>query len=303
MNQQLQFALRLAGVVALNAAALAAGDRYVSEGILAIPSSVQMGAVSAVDIDAHGRIYVLHRGEPPVLAFGRDGRYAHGFGNGLFKVAHGLRIDPAGNVWTTDNGRHVLRKFSPEGKLLATYGVEDTPGDGPKNFRSPDDLVFASDGSIYVADAGNGRVVRLKGDGGFLSEWGRKGKREGEFAAAHGIAIDLADRIYVADRGNNRVQVFSPAGKFLAAWTEFGNPFGVLVVGDELLVSDGDVHRISHLRLSDGKIAARWGDPQTLQLPHLMAVSPEGKLYVAEVNGNRVQIFRKAGASSGSVAR
>lgn len=304
MTKPLQFALRFAGAAAITVAVLAAAGPYVSEGVLAIPSSVQMGAVSAVDIDADGRVYVLHRGEPPVLAFGRDGRYTHGFGNGMFKVAHGLRIDRAGYVWTTDNGRHVLRKFSRDGKLLATYGVEDAPGDGPDNFRSPDDLVFASDGSIYVADAGNGRIVRLKADGSYVSEWGRKGKADGEFAAAHGIAIDSADRIYVADRGNNRVQVFSPAGKFVAAWTDFGNPFGVLVVGDVLLVSDGDVHRISHLRLTDGKITAQWGDPQTLQLPHLMAVSPEGKLYVAEVNGNRVQIFRKtAGAPSGAAAR
>jgi DNA-binding beta-propeller fold protein YncE len=147
-------------------------------------------------------------------------------------------------------------------------------------------------------------VVRLKADGSYVSQWGRKGKAESEFAAAHGIAIDSANRIYVADRGNNRVQVFSPDGKFVAAWTDFGNPFGVLVVGDVLLVSDGDVHRISHLRLADGKITAQWGNPELLQLPHLMAVSPQGRLYVAEVNGNRVQIFRRAAAvPSGSAAQ
>ena len=117
-------------------------------------------------------------------------------------------------------------------------------------------LVFSSKGEIYVADAGNGRVVRLSPEGKYLSEWGRKGKGESEFAAAHAIAIDGRDRIYVADRGNNRVQVFSPAGKFLAAWTGFGNPFGVLVVGKELLVGDGDAHTISDLRLSDGSLAS-----------------------------------------------
>ena len=62
---------------------------------------------------------------------------------------------------------------------------------------------------------------------------------------------------------------------------------------DVLLVSDGDAHTISHLRLSDGKMAAQWGDAKTLQLPHLMAVAPDSRLFVAEVNGNRVQIFRR----------
>ena len=41
-----------------------------------------------------------------------------GWGQGLFKVAHGLRIDRAGNIWTTDNGNHVIRKFSPGGKAV-----------------------------------------------------------------------------------------------------------------------------------------------------------------------------------------
>ena len=138
------------------------------------------------------------------------------------------------------------------------------------------------------------RCIVLAADGKFLSQWGSKGKGESQFAAAHGIAIDSRDRIYVADRGNNRIQVFSKEGKFIAAWAGFGNPFGAIVVDDELLVSDGDVHTISHLSLADPKMSAQWGTPETLQLPPLMAYGEQGLLYVTEVNGKRVQIFRKA---------
>jgi sugar lactone lactonase YvrE len=270
-----------------------AGDPYVSEGFIEIPKAVRLGAMSAVDVARDGSTYILHRGEPPLLAFDKTGKMVNAFGDGMFQVAHGLRVDRKGDIWTTDNGRHVLRKFSPKGELLATYGLEATPGAGKTLFRSPDDLVFASNGDIYVADAGNGRIVHLKGDGSYVGEWGKKGKGESEFAAAHGIAIDSADRIYVADRGNNRIQVFSPEGKFLAAWTGFGNPFGALVVGNELLVSDGDANKINHLSLKDGKLVAQWGDAETLQLPHMMAIAPDGRLFVAEVNGARVHIFRR----------
>ena len=283
---------RLCCTLILMSAAVRAADPYQSEGFLEIPSSVNLGAMSAVDVDAEGRAYILHRGEPPILAFDKEGRMTHGFGDEMFQVAHGLRVGPDGAIWTTDNARHVIRKFSPDGKLIETLGHESVAGDDETLFRSPDDLVFASNGDVYVADAGNGRIVRLNADGSYAGQWGKKGKGESEFAAAHGIAIDSADRIYVADRGNDRIQVFSPEGKFLAAWGGFGNPFGALVVGDELLVSDGDAHTISHLRLSDGKMTAQWGDPETLQLPHLMAVAPDGRLFVAEVSGSRVQIFR-----------
>ncbi|MEZ5395197.1 MAG: peptidyl-alpha-hydroxyglycine alpha-amidating lyase family protein [Bryobacterales bacterium] len=277
----------------LLATAAMAAEPYVSEGFVEIPGAVRLGAMSAVDVDAKGNVYILHRGEPPLLAFNDKGKMVNAFGDGMFQVAHGLRVGPDGNIWTTDNGRHVIRKFSPQGELLATYGLESTPGAGETLFRSPDDLVFASNGDIYVADAGNGRIVHLKADGSYVGEWGKKGKGESEFAAAHGIAIDKQDRIYVADRGNNRIQVFSPEGKFLGAWGGFGNPFGALVVGDVLLVSDGDANKINHLSLKDGKLVAQWGDAQTLQLPHLMATAADGRLFVAEVNGNRVQIFRR----------
>ena len=132
-----------------------------------------------------------------------------------------------------------------------------------------------------------------RGAGEVISTWGRKGSGPGEFAAAHGLAIDSRDRIYVADRGNNRVQVFDLTGKALAQWTGFGNPFGLLVLGESLLVSDGDAHRIAQLALNSGKVEAQWGDPQMLLLPHLMAVDSRGRLYVAEVNGKRVQIFKR----------
>jgi sugar lactone lactonase YvrE len=126
-----------------------------------------------------------------------------------------------------------------------------------------------------------------------MSTWGRKGKARGEFAAAHGLAIDSRDRVYVADRGNNRVQVFDLSGEVLAEWAGFGNPFGLLVAGPHLMVTDGDAHRISHLALDGGRVEMQWGDPQTLQLPHLMALDSHGRLYVAEVTGKRVQIFKR----------
>jgi sugar lactone lactonase YvrE len=289
-NKRLFLVLLLALVV--SATSLPAAGPYVPAGFLSFPLQVEIGPVSAVAVDNEDRIFVLHRGEPPILAFDAQGKYVRGWGQGLFKVPHGLRVDREGHIWTTDNGNHVLRKFHRDGQLLATLGAENKPAAGREGFRAPDDLVFDSHGSIYVADSGNGRIVKLTPDGSFLLEWGKKGKEPGQFATAHGLAIDRQDRIYVADRGNQRVQVFDSAGKHLADWTGFGNPFGLLVVGEELLASEGDIHKIFHLD-REGKIVATWGDPQTLLLPHLMAVNSKGTLFIAEVNGKRVQMFSR----------
>jgi sugar lactone lactonase YvrE len=273
-------------VFALLAVSTALSAAPAPSGFLQFPAGEEIGALSAVAIGREDRIYVLHRGPRPLMAFDRAGRHVGSWGDGLFKVPHGLRVDRGGNVWTTDNALHNLRKFSPEGKLLLTLG---------EGFRSPDDLVFTSKGDIIVADTGNARLVRLSPDGKLLSAWGRKGKGPGEFATAHGLAIDSQDRIFVADRGNNRVQIFSTEGAQLSEWKGFGNPFGLLVRGQHLIVSDGDAHRITHLNINTGAVELQWGDPRTLELPHLMDADSQGRLFVAEVNGKRVQIFRFTG--------
>ena len=286
--------LRVVSLVAmllLTPPLLAAEGEYQSAGFVELPVGIALDAVSAVAVDRDDQVYVLQRGEPQILVFNNHGKYLRGFGQGLFKVPHGLRFDHDGHLWTTDNGNHVLRKFSRDGRLLQTIGTEGKPGSGEDGFRAPDDLVFDSQGNFYVADSGNGRIVKLSPAGNFIREWGKKGKADGQFATAHGLAIDGKDRIYVCDRGNKRVQVFDSEGKHLASWSGFGNPFGALAVGDELLVTEGDIHKIFHLKLDSGEIATSWGNADTLKLPHLMAVDSQGVLYVAEVNGKRVQKF------------
>ncbi|MCU1261081.1 MAG: repeat containing protein [Bryobacterales bacterium] len=277
------------GVVAaatLLAAAQNGDMTWSSAGFLQLPASAEVGPMSAVAVDrAHGFIYVLHRGGTPLLKFDAKGKYLAGWGQGLFKVPHGLRIDNAGDLWITDNGLGNLRKFTPEGNLLMTIAEANGP------LKSPDDLVIASNGDIYTADTGNGRIVHLTAGGKFISQFGAKGKGPGQFTTAHGLAIDGKDTIYVADRGNDRVEVFTPAGKFVAEWKGFGNPYGLLAWRNELFVSEGDKHQIIEIG-SDGAILRTWGGPNLLQLPHLMDYGSDGTLYVTEVNGKRVQMFR-----------
>lgn len=294
-SKELMYYARSIALLALSALPAFAGEAFVSEGFLEIPAHVELDAVSAVDVDSKGNIYVLHRGEPPILAFDSDGAYTHGFGEGMFEVAHGLRVDSKDRIWTTDNKQHVLRRFSTKGKLLATLGEEGIGAADETHFKSPDDIGFASTGEFFVADAGAGRIVRLSAKGKYVDSWGKKGKADGEFAAAHGITVDDDDRVIVADRGNDRVQVFSGDGEHLASWSGFGNPFGVLAVGDSLVISDGDADRLIVLSLKDGSETARWGTPETTQLPHLMAMTPDGRLLVTEVDGKRVQILRPQG--------
>ncbi len=259
------------------------------------------GAVSAAAIGPGGEIYVFQRTAHPMLVFSPEGKFLRSWGSGMFTNPHGCRVDPDGNVWVTDNGDHRVLKLSPEGKVLLTLGVKGVPGEDAKHFNKPADVAFAPSGEVYVADGyGNSRVVRFSRDGAFLGAWGRRGSGEGEFNLPHSVAVDRRGRVYVADRENARLQVFTADGKFLTQWRDTGHPYGLFLTPDErLFLADGRTHQLSIWDLKGHRLA-QWGglgpEPGHLRTPHLLTVDRAGAVYVAEVDGKRLQKFVPGGS-------
>jgi DNA-binding beta-propeller fold protein YncE len=261
-----------------------------------LPENIKFGSVSAVATDSKDRVYVFHRGKQPIMVFDRQGKFLRSWGDDVVKTAHGLRIDRENNVWVTDMGHHLVMKFDAQGKLLMTLGKKDRPGNTPDQFNRPTDIAIAPSGEFYVSDGyGNSRVVKFSREGKFLKEWGRKGKKEGEFDLPHSISLDAEGRVYVGDRENKRIQVFDGEGKFLAQFTESGAPYGLFLTGEgRLFVADGVAGWIRVLDLK-GKPLGRWGEKGTgagqFNLPHMLCVDSQGAVYVTEVDGKRVQKF------------
>ena len=214
----------------------------------------------------------------------------------LFALPHGCRFDPQGNLWLTDVGHHQVYKYTPEGRLLQSWGVRDTPGNDASHFNQPADVAFAPDGDVYIADGyGNARVVHLDANGHWKGAWGRRGTGPGQFRLVHSLAVDTQGRVYVVDRANARIQVFTGDGKFLTQWRNVGHPFGLFLTPDQrLFVADGIADTISIYTL-DGKRVARWGGTGSamgkMRRAHLLCVDDQGAVYVAEVNGRRVQKY------------
>ena len=45
------------------------------------------------------------------------------WGKGMYVIPHSIRIDPQGNVWTTDANTSKVFKYTPEGKQLLTFEI------------------------------------------------------------------------------------------------------------------------------------------------------------------------------------
>ena len=95
---------------------------------------------------------------------------------------------------------------------------------GTESFNMPDDLFVAKDGTIYVADTKNRRVLVGNADGDLLGIVGK-----GILQTPRGVFVTDNGHIYVADRDEAAVFEFSPEGELLHAYGKPDSP----LYGDE----------------------------------------------------------------------
>src|SRR5262245_59763688 len=105
-----------------------------------------LGMVSWVAADRNGLTYLLQRGDKadPVIVVDRSGKIVRSWGKGMYTTPHAIRIDPRGNVWTTDAASSMVYKFSPEGQLLMKIEVGGQPSPCSNNFCSATALAVRS---------------------------------------------------------------------------------------------------------------------------------------------------------------
>lgn len=118
-----------------------------------------------------------------------------------------------------DTGNNRIQKLSPRGQPLVEWGhalVFTTVGFMP--FRAPRAVAVDPAGSVYVADTGRNRIVKLSAQGRVLEIWGSPGHGSGQLDLPQGIAVDPRGHIYVADTGNRRIVELSVTGHVVAGW-------------------------------------------------------------------------------------
>ena len=121
--------------------------------------------------------YFVDGGHGEVAHLAADGEllevwWAYEYRGGL----HDLALGPDDSIWTVNAALCQVRRFSPAGDLLASWG---SYGDAPGQLDDPASLAVAANGSVLVADLGNRRVHHFAPDGTFLGCLG-----DGDVAAA-----------------------------------------------------------------------------------------------------------------------
>src|SRR5215472_19060395 len=96
-----------------------------------VPSPLQAGVdislVSWIAADKNGLIYFIQRdlNMDPVVVVDRNGKIVRSWGKGMYTMPHAIRVDPQGNVWTTDAASSLVYKFRP--RVTSCLGRPEPP--------------------------------------------------------------------------------------------------------------------------------------------------------------------------------
>lgn len=193
-------------------------------------------------------------------------------------------------------------------QVVATiYGYGETP---EESVTWPLGATFDSEGNVWIANTGRGRVEQYTSDGGYIRTVGEE-PGTGKLSAPYGLTVDPSmGRIYVADPPNRKVQIYDTAsggyvGHFPADSQDlsvFGpdgfTPYDVEVAEGRIVVSSNDGLYIFD---TEGRVVARWGastkkgealrggEVGMFNFPDSLTVDPvTGRVYVADTLNRRV---------------
>ena len=212
-----------------------------------------------------------------------------------------VAVDPkTGDVYTTDRSHGAVYIYSADGVYRGIFRPDPDPG-----AWQPLAIAFDRDGNLFISDAGgtfqtvreidrNGHVVLTIGTDGMLN-------------FPNGIAVDKSGDIYVTDSNNGRLLVFDKAGTQLGliqrgpAQGEFSMPRGIVIddVGKVYVVDAVGQGVQVYRAMASGDQAPhyldRFGREGTVdgafEFPNGIAVDSRGRVYVADWNNDRIQIW------------
>ena len=206
--------------------------------------------------------------------------------------------------------------------MYLDYEVLDGWEKIPPNYSHLDVCGVAVDSrdNVYLFARSDPRVIVYDSEGRFKHSWGETGI----FTRPHGIAIGHDDSVYTTDDADHSVRKFAPDGTQLMVIGTPGTPSetgydqaiglssikpggrffnrptdAAIADNGDIYVTDGYGNARIHQFDSDGVWIRSWGEPGTgpgqFNLPHGICIHPDGRIFVADRENDRVQIFGMEG--------
>ena len=164
--------------------------------------------------------------------------------------------------------------------------------------NKPSGLAVGPDGTLYISDLGNGRVVTYKPGSGISSVFATGLKNP------WGVAVDAADTVYIANTGDGNVLVYSAGVVTTLTPAGVSTPWGVVVdPSGSLLISDKATGNIVRVPFDAAATPAGLTDSEAVLVEKNpksalgIALDAWGDLYTTDSTGAAVYAIQRTAAS------
>ena len=275
-----------------------------------------------VAVDVFGNVYVADTYDQVIwqitadednmfILAGEEGDSGSDNGTGIdasFDNPEGLAIDTLSNIYVADTDNSAIRLISTNGTVSywAGDGQGFENGAGPEGaLDNPRGVAVDAAGNVYVADAGNGRVLEF-------STQGRVSTFDSDFSDPFGLAFDSSGNLYVADSWSNfAIDEVTPEGTQTELYYADQELEGIAVDGAGNVYystyNNGNIYKLSTTNKNPTVYQTNNANGVALSHPSGLTFDGSGNLYVADIEGNRIVIITPtgfattfAGATNGS---
>jgi tripartite motif-containing protein 71 len=208
-----------------------------------------------------------------------------------------LDISNSRNVFSQEDTKSVdvcqfrhVKKFSPQGELIAAWGKRGTADGEVLHGHSID---IDSDGNVYVSDDDRKIIQKFDNSGKFIAKWGSEGPGPGQFQSLEGeIVISPEDILYVVDFGKGRIEEFDKDGNFIKSWGtkgggigELNRPWGIeFDKNGNIFVTEHNIARIQQFNKDGNFVQVWWDDDEDTETKfthlHDIATNKQGIIYI-----------------------
>lgn len=162
------------------------------------------------------------------------------------------------------------------------------------DMKQPTGVAVTSDGTIYISDTGNDRILKLTNSGKWKKISYGAGNGAGYFNRPRGITVDSAGIIYVSDYKNDRIQYFDDRWHIITG--TLSGPIDVaLDNNNNLLVADFNNDRIAVYNMLTG-IWGQYLSNTYVRRPTGVACTSNGTVLISSITTSSVVSRSKNGS-------